>query len=130
MAFDDALFREQFPEFSDNVKYTPSQMSFWASIAEASLIEQRWGQLYTQGLSLFVAHNLVLATQNVKAASRAKGSPGTHTGAAQSKTVGSASVSYDLASKTVEKGGPWNLTTYGGMLLQLARMIGVGAHQV
>lgn len=124
MAFDVAQFRIDFAEFSDESKYSDGNILFWAGIAEVMLKQERWRELYTQGLSLFVAHNITLASQNTK------GTPGTFAGAKQSKAVGAASASYDTASSAMVNGGPWNLTTYGKNLLQLSRMIGVGAVQL
>lgn len=129
MAFDTAQFRIDFPEFSDTVRYPNTQIDFWASIAVIMLIECRWGALYNQGLSLFVAHNITLAAKNAKVASSG-GAPGQLQGAQSSKAVGSVSVSYDVASVVETNAGTWNLTTYGAMLYRLSMMIGAGAQQV
>lgn len=129
MAFDIAQFRISFPEFSDAVKYPDSMITFWADVGIICLIECRWRNLYDHGLQLFVAHNIALAAQNQKAASSG-GVPGQIAGPAQSKTVGSVSVSYDLKNIAETNAGLWNATSYGQQLIRLARMVGVGAHQV
>lgn len=129
MAFDIAQFRLDFPEFSDVVRYPDSQIEFWASVGVICLIECRWRQLYNQGLSLFVAHNITLAAQN-KSAADAGGVPGQSAGPKQSKTVGSASVSYNLQLIAETNAGELNATSYGRQLIRLARMIGVGGHVV
>jgi hypothetical protein len=129
MAFDTAQFRLNFPEFSDIVRYPDSQIDFWVSVGEICLIQPRWRELYDQGISLFVAHNVVLAAQN-KAATDAGGAPGQGAGPKQSKSVGSASVSYNIQLIAETNAGEWNATNYGRQLIRLARMLGVGGHVV
>jgi hypothetical protein len=102
-------------------------VNFWASIAEKMLDLSRWGDLYTQGQSLYVAHNLSIQRRNIAGA----GSGGsTVTGAISSKSVGSVSVSYDNQVATMPNAGQWALTDYGLQYLQLARLIGAGAVQL
>lgn len=129
MAFDNAQFRLNFPEFTDVVRYPESQIDFWLSIGEICLIEDRWGTLYTQGMQLFVAHNITLAAQNAKTGA-VGGVPGATSGPVSSKSVGSVSVSYDTQSIAEANAGEWNATSYGRQLIRLARMVGVGAHQI
>lgn len=130
MAFDIAQFRQHFPEFGDTVRYPDPQIEFWSSIGEICLIEDRWKTLYAQGMELFVAHNITMATQNLDVAD-AGGDPGSAaSGPVQSKTVGSVSKSYDSQAIAEQNAGQWNATSYGRTLIRLARMIGVGAHQV
>lgn len=127
--FDKADFRAAFPEFADTARYPDAMLDFWAGIGERLFIAHRWDTVYDYGLQLFVAHNITLAAQNVSA-SAAGGVPGGVSGPTTSKTVGSVSVSYDAASSIEPNAGHWNLTTYGKMLIHLARMIGAGGIQV
>ncbi len=76
-----------------------------------------------------MAHELVLAAQNAKAA-QVGGSPGQQGGIANSKTVGSVTVSYDASTSTEKDAGYWNLTTYGKQFIRLARIFGAGAIQL
>lgn len=125
---DNAQFRTDFPEFASTTDYTGSMLDFWSSIAAELVSLDKWGNLYNQGISLFVAHNLVLQRKNMNAASG--GVPGTSTGMLASKAVGRVSVGYDNSNVALDNGGQWNLTTYGMQYLQLARMIGVGGVQL
>lgn len=125
---DNAQFRTDFPEFASTTDYTGSMLDFWSSIAAELVSLDKWGNLYNQGISLFVAHNLVLQRKNMNAASG--GVPGTGTGMLASKAVGRVSVGYDNSNVALDNGGQWNLTTYGMQYLQLARMIGVGGVQL
>ena len=129
--FDKAAFRAAFPEFADTARYPDAMLDFWAGIGERLMFPQqhRWGTVYDYGLQLFVAHNITIAAQNV-AASGSGGVPGNISGPTASKSVGSVSVSYDTASSIEPNAGHWNLTTYGKMLIHLARMIGAGGIQV
>ena len=125
---DVAQFRLDFPEFASETFYTSSMVNFWASIAEKMLDLSRWGDLYTQGQSLYVAHNLVIQRRNIAGASA--GTSGLSTGVMSSKSVGSVSVSYDNQIATMPNAGQWALTVYGLQYLQLARLIGAGAVQL
>ena len=129
--FDKASFRAAFPEFADTARYPDAMLDFWAGIGERLMFPQqhRWDTVYDYGLQLFVAHNITLAAQNV-AASGSGGVPGSISGPTTSKAVGSVSVSYDAASSIEPNAGHWNLTTYGKMLIHLARMIGAGGIQI
>ena len=125
---DNAQFRADFPEFASTTDYTASMLDFWASVAAELVSVSKWGNLYNQGISLFVAHNLALQRRNMNAASG--GIPGSQTGMLASKAVGRVSVGYDNGNVALDNGGQWNLTTYGMQYLQLARMIGVGGVQL
>lgn len=116
-------FRATFPEFKDTVKYPSESVTFWATIAEAQVRQKAWGTLWPQGVQLYVAHELVMAAQNVKAA-QVGGSPGQSGGIASSKTVGSMSVAYDSQGQTEKDAGWWNRTTYGQQFFRLSRIAG------
>lgn len=122
-------FRTEFPEFADSSVYPDAQITFWATVAEAQVLLNIWGALQTQGVKLYVAHEITLAQQNFKAASNG-GVPGSSGGIANSKTVGSVSVSYDSNSTSEKDAGWWNLTTYGKQFYRLARIFGAGCHQL
>ena len=85
--------------------------------------------MWIQGVSLYTAHELVIAAQNVKAGQNG-GVPGTSGGIPVDKTVGSVSVSYDAQSTTEKDAGWWNKTTYGQQFIRLARLFGAGAIQL
>lgn len=126
---DNAVFRTNFPEFSDTAVYPNAQLTFWATIAEKQVNANLWKDLTSFGVNLYVAHEITIATQNVKAAS-VGGSPGQSGGIANSKAVGAVNVAYDASTQTEKDAGWWNRTTYGQQFIRLARMFGSGAVQL
>lgn len=126
---DIALFRTDFPEFADSVRFPDSTITFWSGLGEQLISEDRFGDMRTQAVELFTAHNIVLAAGNV-AASTAGGLPGGSGGPVASKAVGSVNVSYDNASVMLPNAGHWNQTTYGRQYIRLARLIGQGCYQL
>lgn len=129
MTFTVGVFRAQFPEFADSVVYPDAMLIFWAELAEMQVPSTIWKNAWQKGVSLYVAHEAVLAAQNAKA-SVVGGTPGGSGGIANSKTVGSVSVSYDATSTTEKDAGYWNLTTYGKQFIRLARLFGAGCRQL
>lgn len=124
-----AQFRLDFPEFSDTGRFPNSSLTFWSGTGEKLISQDRFGDLYTQAVELFTAHNITLAAQNV-AASSAGGLPGGAGGPIASKAVGSVNVSYDNASVMLPNAGHWNQTVYGRQYIQLTRLIGQGCYQL
>lgn len=122
-------FRAAFPEFTSTTKYTETSITFWASVAEQQVRKAVWGNLWCQGVQLYVAHEITLAAQNAASAA-AGGTPGQQGGIANSKTVGSMSVGYDSSTSTEKDAGWWNLTTYGKQFIRLARIFGAGVRQL
>jgi hypothetical protein len=122
-------FRTNFPEFADETAYPTSTITFWSNIAEKMVRLCRWDDMWENGVQLFTAHHIVIAKANTNA-SAVGGLPGQVSGPAQSKTVGSASVSYDTNSSLETGAGHWNLTTYGKQFIHLARLFGAGAVQL
>jgi hypothetical protein len=129
MAFDISVFRKQFPEFSDTVKYPSPMIEMWSAFAIAQVRASAWGTQVNLGISLYTAHELVLAAQNVDA-SRVGGSPGQQGGIAQTKTIGSVTVGYDAQSSNEKDASYWNLTTYGKQFIRLCRIFGAGCIQL
>jgi hypothetical protein len=126
---DIGTFRQVFTEFSDTSKYPDDAIEFWAAVAELQVLETVWKNLRTQGVMLYVAHELVLASQNVSA-SKVGGTPGLSGGIPNTKTVGSVTVGYDSQNTSEKDAGWWNLTTYGKQFIRLARIFGAGAIQL
>lgn len=122
-------FREDFPEFSDDVKYSTPVVEFWLTVSTSLVNSCRWGILTDQGIELCTAHHLVLAARDEQA-SDVGGIPGQMTGPLSSKAVDKVSASYDTGAATIDDGGFWNLTTYGVRYLTLAKMMGAGGIQL
>lgn len=129
MDFDIGAFRTAFPEFADTTVYPNSLINVWAGFAEAQVRQCVWKSQVTMGRRLFTAHFITVEAQNLKAA-KVGGVPGTSGGIANTKTVGTVSVSYDTVSTAESNAGFWNLTTYGKAFIRFARMYGAGAIQL
>lgn len=129
MAMDQVAFRESFPEFTDESKYTEAMLTFWSSIGEKLLNEERWGDLLTHGLYLFVAHNIVLHAADIATSDKGK-LPGQSLGIASSKSIGGANVTYDLGAFSLRDAGNYNMTKYGRDFWSLMNIIGMGGAQV
>lgn len=126
---DIAKFRIDFPEFGSATRYPSSQITFWATVAETQVNLCAWGDAKPFGVELYVAHELILATQNLSTASKG-GVPGTSSGPVNSKTVGNATISYDAAQTAEKDAGWWNLSNYGRQFIRLARMYGAWGIQL
>jgi len=126
---DAATFRADLPEFASTVTYPDAQVNFYLGLGQKLLPADRWDDLLDYGLELFVAHNLVLSAQNVRAATSG-GMPGVSIGVTSGKTVDKVSVTYDTQAAMLPDAGHWALTTYGIRFLQLARMVGAGGIQL
>lgn len=126
---DIALFRQSFPEFNDPGRYPNSMINFWATAGEAQLNQARWGNLYTLGLYLWVAHHVTLAEERVATANEGS-TPGTEAGAETSRHVDLATVQYDATASAEKNGGAWNQTGYGRDYYKQARKVGAGGRFV
>lgn len=124
-----AQFRADFPEFTNPTTYPDSQVNFWLGIAMKMVRPQVWRDMYSVGVELYTAHNLVLEAQSQKTAS-AGGIPGATTGTTASKQVHDVSVGYDSTNVIEEGGGNWNLTTYGLRFLRFVKLFGAGGAYV
>lgn len=124
-------FREHYVEFAHSMpeNFTDEQITFWYQFAVKLLTEERWHDIYNEGLELFVAHN-ILIEKNQQLAYAAGNFTGTPLGNISSKSVGGVSVSYDLSSFMEDHAGEWNLTTYGRRFIYYARLVGTGGCQV
>jgi hypothetical protein len=127
--FDKAQFRLDFPEFSDEVKYPDSMITFWSGLGDKLLHTRRWGDLRPEGLALYTAHNIVLAAQNVEDGA-AGAAPGAEGGLIASESAGPLSVNLDTQSTIEQDGGNYNLTNYGTQFLRLSRIVGMGGAYV
>lgn len=122
-------FRQAFPEFADSCKYSTTQITFWATIAEQQVNECVWKDMWVTGVQLYVAHEMTIAYQNVKSSKRG-GAPGTFGGIPNNKAVGGASIGFDNQATAEKDAGWWNTTTYGRQFIRLARLFGAGAIQL
>lgn len=121
-----ASLRARFPEFSNEEKYPDLMVQFWLDIAVKFVNESRWGDLTEHGVSLYAAHQLVLAQRAGGMSTRNGIAGGGRVGIQASKSIDGVSVSYDVSSVTMERGGHFNMTTYGLQFVHMSRMLGAG----
>lgn len=126
---DTAQFRVDFPEFADEDVYTDTQITFWNTVAEKLVNEDAWTTLYDFGVSLLIAHNLVVQKRNEKTAA-VGGTPGVASGSTSSKQVGDVNTSYDTQNSSEKDAGMYNSTSYGQQFIHYARLFGAGAIQL
>jgi hypothetical protein len=124
-----ASFREDFPEFEDDDKYTDSMINFWVALGDKLLNIDRWGDLRTHGLMLWTAHNIALQSMNSSNLSSLQ-TPGVGFGIPTSQSAGPISESIDVGMALEEGGGNYNLTLYGSQFLRLSRIVGMGGAQI
>ena len=125
MSFSIAAFRANFPEFADDTKYTDAIITFWEGIADKRLNILKWGDLIDEGLQLYTAHHIVLATMNI-ADVAAGADPGKSSGVISSQSVGGVSVSVDTGASLETNAGYWNETSYGRQFYRLIQTVAAG----
>lgn len=123
-------FRAEFPAFASSTYYPDEQVAFWINeaINFSPLDAARWGQFYSLGLRLYIAHNLAL--ERMAARQAASGAAPMGSSVISSRSVGPASVSYDTQFGAEQNAGAYALTTYGNRFLRYLRMAGMGPVQV
>lgn len=118
-------FRKAFPAFMDPSCYPEHEIDYWRQLGTKLIDQARWGELFSDGLFLFIAHNLTLEFNSKKAASKGQ-APGQVQGVVTSASVDKVSYSRDASSAMDPDAGHWNLTIYGLRYLRLVKMIGAG----
>lgn len=132
--YDDALFRAQFPEFSDETKYPRAVINAYWDMATLFIsdVECYWntlkGKRLATALNMLTAHLLLLGINARAVGGKTPGSK--QGGFTTSATVGEVSVS-KLAPPATD-GWQWWLsgTPYGQMLWALLEMLAVGGTSV
>lgn len=127
------MFQQDFPQFfgPDGTNLVPlSMLSEIISMANASVQPDKWLESWRYAVGLYVAHycTLYLRTYAESSATPAQAAAsGALVGVVQSATLGDSSVSYDTSALTkgTEDWGDLNATTYGQMLANKAKLIGM-----
>jgi hypothetical protein len=122
-------FRQDYPEFTNDVDYPDASLTYWLNIATMMLNANRWDENLNMGLELFMAHHLVLEKMSRDTA-KVGGWPGLNKGAISGETTNAGSVSYDTNSVIEADAGHWNYTIYGTRFIHLVRMFGAGPIQI
>lgn len=126
-------FQEDYPQFFNaegNFLGSASMLQEIINMANLSIQPDRWGESWRYAVGLYVAHycTLYLRTYAESSATPAQAAAsGALVGVVQSSTLGDSSVSYDTSALTkgTEDWGDLNATTYGQMLANKAKLIGM-----
>lgn len=126
-------FQEDFPQFftPDGVSLVPTTMlTEIINMANACVQPDKWLESWRYAVGLYVAHYATLylrtyAPSNTTAQQAA--ASGALVGVVKSATLGDSSVSYDTSAVTkgTEDWGDLNSTTYGQILANRAKLIGM-----
>lgn len=123
---DIAQFRLDFPQFSDETKYTDSMCTFWSELAEENLsVDVFPPKTYKSLVELYTAHHIVLQYADVFT-SNIGGLPIGQAGAITGKDQGTVNYTFDGASAAIQNGGEFNVTEYGRQYLQLRNIYAKG----
>ena len=131
-------FRTDYPQFFNTEGYFLGGLPMLEEIvrmANAAIQPDRWLDNWRYAVGLYVAHYATLSLRGYAASNEtpeqaaASGAP---VGVVKSATLGDASVSYDTAALTAgtEDWGDLNSTTYGQILANRAKLIGMGGTMV
>lgn len=131
-------FQQDFPQFynPEGVCLIPATMlDEILRMANASVQPDKWLESWRYAVGLYVAHyaTLYLRSYAESSASPAQAAAsGALVGVVKSATLGDSSVSYDTTAVTkgTEDWGDLNATTYGQMLANRAKLIGMGGTYV
>lgn len=132
------MFQQDFPQFysPDGTCLVPATMlGEFVSMANACILPDKWLESWRYGAGLYVAHyaTLYLRTYAENSPSAAlAAATGALVGVVKSATLGDSSVSYDTTAitKGTEEWGDLNATTYGQMLANRAKLVGMGGSYV
>jgi hypothetical protein len=121
-----AEFRAIFPTFSDTEKFPDPTVAYWINQAVSMPVidAERWGQFYSMGICLWVAHVLTVGAAQMNRG----GMLGT--GVPASKSVNGVSLSYDTQMGVEQNAGWYSLTPWGNAFIRYLRMAGAGPMQI
>lgn len=124
-----AVFRTCFHgAFASTTNYPDEDVQRYLDMGTKRCDQNRWVDMTALGIELFTAHMLTLDYRDSLTAGT--NAPGALRGTATSKSVGGASIGYDISSITEMDGGFWNSTSYGTRFLRFVRMVGATPLQI
>ena len=126
-------FRQDYPQFFNSEGYFLGSLPMLEEIirmANVSIQPDKWLDGWKYAAGLYVAHYATLSLRGYAASNETPeqaAASGALVGVVSSATLGDASVSYDTAALTkgTEDWGDLNSTTYGQMLANRAKLIGM-----
>ena|SRR5208282_1176504 len=134
-----ASFVQDFPAFSDEARFPPTEIANIIDFAGIFCSSRRWqyagvsattGKTMADiGIELFTAHWCAMERRNQDEGANGA-PPGAIIGPQSNRSIGPGSIAYDTTSGAIEAGGHWNLTNYGTRFLALAKMVGMAGIQV
>lgn len=131
-------FRTDYPQFFNSEGYFLGSLPMLEQIirmANGSIQPDRWLDGWRYAVGLCVAHYVTLSLRGYAAINEtpeAAAASGALVGVVKSATLGDASVQYDTTALTAgtEDWGDLNSTTYGQILANRAKLIGMGGTMV
>ena len=131
-------FQQDYPQFFNEYGtclVPPVMLGEILNMANASVQPDKWLESWRYAVGLYVAHyaTLYLRTYAESSPTAAQAAAtGALVGVVKSATLGDSSVSYDTTALTkgTEDWGDLNATTYGQMLANRAKLIGLGGSYV
>lgn len=131
-------FREDYPQFFNAEGYFLGSLPMLEQIiqmANVSIQPDKWLDAWRYAVGLYVAHYATLSLRGYAASNETPqqaAASGALVGMVKSATLGDASVTYDTAAITAgtEDWGDLNSTTYGQILANRAKLIGMAGSYV
>lgn len=131
-------FQQDYPQFFNEFGtclVPPVMLTEILNMANASVQPDKWLESWRYAVGLYVAHysTLYLRTYAESSPTAAQAAAtGALVGVVKSATLGDSSVSYDTTALTkgTDDWGDLNATTYGQMLANRAKLIGLGGSYV
>lgn len=131
-------FREDYPQFFNAEGYFLGSLPMLEEIihmANVSIQPDKWLDSWQYAVGLYVAHYATLSLRGYAASNETPqqaAASGALVGMVKSATLGDASVTYDTAAITAgtEDWGDLNSTTYGQILANRAKLIGLAGTYV
>ena len=131
-------FREDYPQFFNAEGYFLGSLPMLEQIiqmANVSIQPDRWLDGWRYAVGLYVAHYVTLSLRGYAASNETPeqaAASGALVGVVKSATLGDASVQYDTTALTAgtEDWGDLNSTTYGQILANRAKLIGMSGTYV
>jgi hypothetical protein len=128
-------YKQYKPDVNGNCIVPQAVQQMYLNLAHACIKETRWHSSWSLAMGWFIAHFLTLYIQGMADPNGKEGAvlkAGQAQGLQTSVSVGDVSVStdYSIIANSVNGWAQWKLTIYGQQLMQIGRLIGIGAMYV